>query len=266
LETWEAKSVLDQAKRLGILQIAFSGGEPLLREDIVELVQYAHDLGLITRLSTNGLLLDHERVSELKRAGLTLCGVSIDDADPQTHDTLRGVPGAHAKVMEGIRNLREFKIPCEILTYAAKSNVKSGMERIITLGKRIGVQSVYVFFPVAVGCWDRAFDRLLTEEEKTELRKFHQVTFVHVEIPTPHSMCCVLQKSVVYVSPYGDVTPCPFIPYIIGNVRSHTLDYLWQQYSAELNIECRGDCVMNEVKSREALEKHVESVALNVGL
>jgi MoaA/NifB/PqqE/SkfB family radical SAM enzyme len=77
-----------------VLQVAFSGGEPPLREDIVELVRHAHDIGLLTRISTNGLLLDRELVSRLKRAGLTPCGVSIDDADPETHDRLRGLLGA----------------------------------------------------------------------------------------------------------------------------------------------------------------------------
>ena len=56
--TDEVKSVLDQAARLGVLQVTFSGGEPLLRDDVVELVRYARDLGLITRISTNGLLLE----------------------------------------------------------------------------------------------------------------------------------------------------------------------------------------------------------------
>src|SRR4030042_5868080 len=97
METEEIKSIIEQAKRLGTLEVVFSGGEPLLRRAAIELVRFAHDIGMITRLNTNGLLLDRRRVAELKKAGLTLCAVSLDDCDPQVHDTLRGVPATYEK-------------------------------------------------------------------------------------------------------------------------------------------------------------------------
>jgi MoaA/NifB/PqqE/SkfB family radical SAM enzyme len=261
LETWQFKSVIDQAKQLGALYITFSGGEPLLREDTVELVEHAHGKGLLTRINTNGLLLDRERVSKLKKAGLTQCGVSIDDADPHTHDRLRGVAGAHKKVLQGIKNLREFNIPCQILVYASKRNVTSGLEKVINLGRQLGVLSVYILFPVAIGRWDGAFEQLLTKEEKARVRELQDLTFVHVEIPTSRAMCAVFAKSVLFVSPQGDVTPCPFIPYVIGNIKNHTLEELWHCYSAKLSGGYRGDCVLNSTEHREVLQRHVESVA-----
>ncbi len=172
-----------------------------------------------------------------------------------------GRPGAYEKSLEGIKNLRQFNVPCEILTYASKRNVTSGLERIIALGRQLGVQSVYVFFPVAVGRWDGEFDKVLNEEEKARLRELHDLTFAHVEIPTSRTMCCVLQRSVLYVSPIGEVTPCPFIPYAMGNIRRHTLSELWQSYCAGLDTSRRGECVMNEPQARQALKRHVDSVA-----
>jgi len=261
LETSEIKSAIDQARRLGVLQAVFSGGEPLLREDIAELVRYAHNAGLLTRINTNGLLLDRERVSKLKEAGLTQCGVSIDDADPDIHDRLRGRPGLYRKAIEGIKNLREFNIPCRILTYASKRNITSGLEKIIALGRRLRVTSIYIFFPMAVGRWDCAFDEVLTEEEKAKVRALQDLTFVYLELPTPRSMCCVFTKSVIYVSATGDVTPCPFVPYVIGNIKEDTLNNMWYRYCAKLSIEYRGGCPMNDVHYREALQRHVESVS-----
>jgi MoaA/NifB/PqqE/SkfB family radical SAM enzyme len=261
LTTEEAKQVMDQARRLGVVQVTFSGGEPLLRDDIVELVRYAHGQGFITRISTNGLLLDRDRVRRLKDAGLTLCGVSIDDADPETHDRARCLPGLFEKVVEGIGNLREFGVPCEILTYGARRNVNEGIQRIIALGRELGVLSVYVFFPIASGAWEDSFELLLTEEEKARLRKLHSITFAHIEIPTAESPCCVLARSVLYVSPYGDVTPCPFIPYVVGNVRDHALEQVWERYCDGLDIDARGDCVLNNVEAREALRQHIACAA-----
>jgi len=265
LTTEEAKWVLDQARRLGVLQVTFSGGEPLLRDDVAELVRHARRLGLITRISTNGLLLNRDRVAKLKDAGLTLCGVSIDDADPQTHDRLRGLPGLYARALDGIGNLRDLGVPCEILTHGARRNVDAGVKRTIALGRQLGVQSVYVFFPIASGAWEEDFEQLLTEQEKAQLRKLHTITFSHVEIPTPASPCCVLNRSVLYVSPYGDVTPCPFIPFAVGNVRSHALRQLWQRYCDGPDIDVRGDCVLNNAEAREALRRHVRCAAESLG-
>lgn len=204
LTTREVKSVLDQARRLGVLQVAFSGGEPLLREDIVELVRHAHDIGLLTRISTNGLGLDRELVSRLKGAGL---------------------------------------------------------EKIIALGRRLGAWSVYVLFPVAAGRLEKASEELLTEGEKARVRALQRPTFVHVEIPTPRALCCLLRKLLIYVSPAGDVTPCPFVRYAMGNVREQSLGDLWRRHCSELSLELRGECPLNTPRSREELIRHTQSVA-----
>ena len=265
LETQELISVIDQARRLGALEIVFSGGEPLLRKDIFDLVSHAHDAGLIIRLNTNGLLLDREHVSELKKAGLNQCGVSIDAPDPESHDRLRGVPGAFHKATEGIRMLREYGIYCQILTYASKDNVTSGLAGIIALGKELGVLAVFIFFPMAVGRWESDFSQVLTDEERERVRALQDLTCAHVELPTRCSICCAHAKSVLHVTAYGDVTPCPFVPYVIGNIAEHPIDVLWSHYCRDLRLECRGVCPVNYVRHREAFRDHVESVAENLG-
>ena len=264
LDTSEAKSVIDQAKQLGVVLINLTGGEPLLREDIVELVRHAHDAGLLTRLNTNGMLLDRKRVSKLKKAGLTQCCVSVDDADPETHDRLRGVPGTYAKAIAGIRNAREFGLSCRIMTYASKGNLASGLEKTIELGRQLGVQSVYIFFPVAAGRWDASFDKVLTDEERAKVRSFLDVTSVQLELPTTRTMCSSFAKGVLYVTAHGDVTPCPLVPYVMGNIREHSLRALWDRYCAELTLECRGFCPMNDIHHREAFKRHAESVAASL--
>jgi len=259
--TGQIKSVIDQAKRIGVLQVTFTGGEPLLRDDITELVRYAHDLGLLTRINTCGYLLDRRRVAELKRAGLAQCAVSIDDADPEVHDRLRGVPGLHRRAVEGIRALVESGIMCQINTYAARRNVTGGLERIIELGRRLGVLAVYIILPTAIGRWEGAREELLTEEEKSRVRALQRVTFVHLELATADTLCGVSQRGVLFVSPRGDVTPCPFVPFAFGNVAHHSLADIWERHCAGPRIECRGECPMNVPQHREALRGHVESVA-----
>ena len=264
LDTAEVHSLIDQGRRLGAAYVVFSGGEPLLRKDIVELVAYAHKKGLITRINTNGLLFTPENTARLKKAGLTQAGVSIDDPDPETHDRLRGLPGGYAKTLEGIRNLKENGILCQIQTYASRRNIPDGLRKIIALGKELGIFYVYFFFPTASGAWACSFDELLTEEEKAEVRKLADVRFVHVELATAGSQCRVFAKSLISIASNGDVTPCPFTPFVIGNVRERSLEELWRPFSSRLKLRFRGDCIMNDVASREAMKKHVETIAEEV--
>ena len=263
LPTELIKSLIDQAREMGVLQVGFTGGEALLRDDLAELVSHAHDLGLITRLNTNGVLLTRERVAELSKAGLTHCGVSIDDADPEVHDRLRRYPGCHEKALEGIANLRESGILSEMMTYASRRIIASGLDQIVALGKRIGASSVCLFFPTALGRWADAADELLDEEEKARVRALRDLTLVHVPVlPAPTSVCRVLTRDIMHVSAYGDLTPCPRVPYVIGNVRDHPLAELWERFCNGLCVECRGDCVINVPEHAAALREHIESVAL----
>ena len=261
LDTAEVRSLIDQGRRLGAAYVVFSGGEPLLRKDIVELVSYAHRKGLITRINTNGLLFTPENTKRLKEAGLTQAGVSIDDPDPEVHDRLRGLPGGYAKTLEGIRNLKANGILCQIQTYASRRNIPEGLKKIIALGRELGVFYVYFFFPTASGAWACSFDELLTGEEKAAVRDLADVRFVHVELATAGSRCRVFARSLISVASNGDVTPCPFTPFVIGNVRERPLEELWRPFSSRLKLKFRGDCIMNDPPSREAMQKHVETVA-----
>jgi len=260
LETSLVKSIIDQAKRLGIFRITFFGGEPLLRKDIIDLVKYAHDIGMITRINTNGWLLSSKLISELKEAGLNLCDVSIDDPDPSIHDRLRGLPGLYQKVIKGMKILKEHSILCQIVTYAAKKNVTDGLKKIINLGKEHGVFAISIVFPMATGCWYKTEEILLTEEEKERVRALGDSKFVHVELPSHDSICNVTKKKSLYISPEGDVTPCPFIPYSIGNIKNYSLEKIWNAFEKKFKLPSSGDCPMNESKIREKLEKISSSI------
>jgi MoaA/NifB/PqqE/SkfB family radical SAM enzyme len=261
LGTAQVKSLIDDVRRLGALEVRFSFGEPLLREDLDELIRYARDAGLITEATTNGLLLSRERVARLKAAGLTRCGVSLDSADAATHDQRRGLPGVHAKAVEGMRLLREFGILCRLTTYASHEGIAAGLDKIIALGRELGVFDVYFLFPVAAGRWEDAFARVLTEEEKAAVRARQDYDFVLLELPTPETPCVAVTNSLLYISPQGDVTPCPFVHDAIGNIKEHGLADLWAAYSAAPKPQFRGDCPLNSPARRQALKECIEAVA-----
>lgn len=171
ISTEELKARIGQVKALGAFHLIITGGKPLLREDIFELVAQAHEIGLISRLSTNGFLLDRTRVVELRRAGLNQCGVAIDDADRDTHDRQRGLPGLFDRAVEAFRFLHDAGIESRLMTYARHSNLSGGMDRILELGKRIGVRTVHINHPYASGRWAEAYDEMFSKEDMDRLRR-----------------------------------------------------------------------------------------------
>jgi MoaA/NifB/PqqE/SkfB family radical SAM enzyme len=265
LDKRQFRSAIDQIARLGAIGIVFTGGEPLLYEDLPDLIQHAHALGLLARIDTNGLLLDEGHVSALKRAGVAEVCVSIDDADPEVHDRLRNHPGAFRKAIEGLENLRRYAVPCQIFTYVARRTIVAGLKRIIDLARRQGVFCIQMLFPLATGRWEGAYDQVLTEREKALVRTLKGRPFIHFVSPGPKAFCEICTKATLHVSANGDVNPCPAAPFALGNLKASTLSEIWERHCRKLNLAFRGECPLNHPRTRETLEKYARSVAGDAG-
>lgn len=101
--------ILDELAEAGCAKVHFSGGEPLLREDLPSLLAHATRLGMKANLTTNGTLLDGERARALVEAGAHSVSFSLDGPDARTHDSLRGVSGAFRQTLRGIRALTKAR-------------------------------------------------------------------------------------------------------------------------------------------------------------
>lgn len=86
-----------------------------------------------------------------------------------------------------------------------------------------------------------------------------------MELPTAQTRCDVIIKRILLVSPRGDVTPCPFVRYVIGSVRDLPLEEIWRRHVSALRLDFRDDCLMNDVRQRELMERHAASVAGGLG-
>ncbi len=102
----EARALIDDLAKLGTSVLLFSGGEPLMRGDLFELGAYAAERGLRPVISTNGTLIDKERARKIRDAGFGYVGISLDGLE-KTNDEFRGVEGAFASALAGIRNCQE---------------------------------------------------------------------------------------------------------------------------------------------------------------
>ncbi|KJS29277.1 MAG: Fe-S oxidoreductase [Desulfatitalea sp. BRH_c12] len=122
LSTQEGMRLIDDLAAFGAPVLLFSGGEPLVRKDLPELAAYAVQKGMRAVISTNGTLIDQKKAKILKEIGLSYVGISLDGMQP-VNDLFRGVPGAYAKAMEGIRHCQEAGIKVGLRFTMNKRNV-----------------------------------------------------------------------------------------------------------------------------------------------
>ncbi len=248
-------SLIERAKHLGFMEICFFGGEPLLHEGLLDFIRFSSRRGLLTTIFTNGILLTHKKVRELKESGLYQCNVSVDSASPERHDDLRGYAGCFEKTVEGIRHLSDAGVKSSIWTYVKKEDVNENdladLKGIIEMGRRLKVHKVVVLYPCASGNWIQSRKNMLTGKEREKVRdvvrELDVAFFVDLEFPDEGTPCNA-GRTLAYISPHGDLSPCPVVPYFVGNIHRESfetiLNKLDRKFLEEKPKGC-GECLMN---------------------
>jgi len=147
LSAEEWKGIIQSAKKLGTFIISISGGEPLLRKDLEEIICHAERNKISTHLCTNGTLIDIDRAKSLRECGLKTISFSLDSAYEEVHDAIRG-KGQYQKTLIGIQNIRQIapEIRISINTVITKINFR-GISSLVHLAKKLGAIQIK-FAPV----------------------------------------------------------------------------------------------------------------------
>jgi len=246
LSTQEAKKLIDDSQNLGITILAFTGGEPLLREDIFELISYLNQKRTLPLLFTNGLLLNDDNVKRLVDAGLYSIFVSLDSPVPEEHDGMRGIEGIYDRAVEGIMKMKDQGVMVGISSYASRSGTENGMYRkLYSTAQRLGVHNLLLFDNVPTGKRIKDTSEMLTMEQRQEIMDFSENIFSNSTIPPLSSQAwqnslgaylggigCLAANIQYYVSAYGEVTPCDFAPLAFGNIREEPLKRIWRKMVA----------------------------------
>lgn len=259
LTTQEAYRLVDQIAEVGSPILVLSGGEPLIRPDILEIARHARSRGLTVSLATNGTLITAKLARAIKAAGMARCAVSLDGAKAETHDQFRRQLGSFHKALEGIALLRWAGIPVQVNTTVARHNVDE-LEAIHDLAVQIGAVALHAFLLVPVGCGVQiAEDQMLSPEGyEAVLHRFYDLAErgrlqckatcaphyyrvvrqraaaqgKHV-VPVQHGMAamtkgCLAGSAVCFVSHKGEVFPCGYLPVEAGNVRRERFGDIWR--------------------------------------
>ncbi|GEA19475.1 putative heme d1 biosynthesis radical SAM protein NirJ2 [Moorella sp. E306M] len=247
LSTAEAKNLIDEAVKAGFRIMIFSGGEPLLRPDLLELIAYAAARGLRAVLGSNGTLLTPDLARELKKAGALAIGISLDSCDPARHDRLRQKDGAWQEALAGMAACREAGLSFQVHTTVFDWN-QDELEKLTDLAVDLGARAHHFFFLVPTGraasieaeslraeAYERTLKRILQKQQQVniELKPTCAPQFMRIAremgIPVRYSRGCLAGIAYCIVSPRGDVQPCAYLNLPVGNVRETPFSRLWQE-------------------------------------
>ena len=260
LSTAAWTAVLRQAGELGVLQVDFTGGEPLARRDLPELVRAARGAGLYASLITSGLPLDEERLEELVRAGLDHLQLSFQDAHEESANEFAGAQ-AHAQKLRVAEWVKRQRIALTLNFVIHRRNLDQ-LEEMLALTQQISPTRVE-FAHVQYYGWafanrdlllptrqqlDRSLE-ILKQAEET-LRGRIRVEYVVPDYYAKYPKACMggWGRKVLLITPTGEVLPCHAAKIIPGlnfeNVQSQPLRKIWEESDAFQKF--RGEAWMPE--------------------
>ncbi len=262
LDTEECLRVIDEIHALNPeALVIMTGGEPLLRPDILDLCRYAAERGLWVVMGTNGTLLDSAMAKALKRVGVMGVGISIDSLAREAHDRFRGKTGAWRKAVDAIHRAKEADLETVIQVSLAPWNIGE-LPAFVEWAHQKGARAVNFYFLVCTG---RGQDQTGLSPEACE-EAYHRLyelqcryrgsllvnakcapqfqRFIHQQdANSPHLRAfqggCPAATSYLRIGPRGEVTPCPYIPTAGGNLMEQPLDVIWATGEAFMTLRNR---------------------------
>jgi len=274
MTTDQAMDMIDQLAAVGTEQgfmpvLVFSGGEPLCRDDIFELIRYAGKKGLQLALASNGTLIDAAIAEKINSSGIQRVSISLDGATSEIHNKLRQLEGSFEGAIKGIGHLKNAGVPFQINVTITRYNAHQ-LDDVFALAEKLGAVAVHLFMLVPVGCGEEfaaedmlsadEYEKVMVRIAKLEVSQNLQIKVTcgpHYErvvrqvglrkgpqkpdMPVcPHdhgkggkpihsSKGCLAGVSIIFVGHQGDVFPCGYLPVNCGNILETSLSDIWHK-------------------------------------
>ena len=233
-----------QFSRAGAIMVNLTGGEPLLRNDIIEVVRGVGKLPLIVSLSTLGAGMTGAILADLRTAGLDVLQISLNSPYEKEHDEETGIEGSFNNAVEVIIEAKKLGIEVLINSVITKEILHS--DRIAKLAEIANSHKclLSIVLPAQTGGWDNS-DVSLSMKEYELISSWLQKDYITADTKTCYRTgICPAGTEKVYVSAYGDLHPCPLINNSYGNVLKEDFSVLWNTMSKEMNKSIP-KCCMN---------------------
>lgn len=265
LSTEEGKDLIDQIAALKVPVFVLTGGDPIKRPDLFELIGHARSVGVRVSLTPSATpLLTREVIVRLKEAGLARLAVSMDGASAETHDAFRGMSGSFARTLEAVHWANEIGLPVQINTTFSRRNIDE-IDLLVVLMKKLKITLWSVFFLVPTGR-GKLNELLSADEFESVFAKIYSLSkTASFDIKTTeaqHYRRFLLQQRVterklgieagppnqrtidtigraprglndgkgfVFISHKGEVFPSGFLPLSAGSIREQTLGEIYRE-------------------------------------
>jgi len=239
------RDCFERVAKLGVMAVNFGGGEPLLRADLLEMAEHAVSMKMRVSMNSNGFFLDRTKAFELKQAGFAAVGISLDSHEASVHDRFRGVEGSHDRAVAALSYLKEAGIKTSLSTVICTIN-QDALDELIALACRHGVSRLNLHnfkcaghglanrdeLDLTPAQWQTFYRHALAAKEKVsglEL-SFDDPVIASLGLPSESSLVkgSVCGKLSLAIKANGDITPCGFIPTVIGNIVRDDLGEIWR--------------------------------------
>lgn len=229
----QIQEIINQACKLGLIHVNLTGGEPLLHKDLLEIIKICSKKNIMVSVVTNGMLLTEKRVREMKESGLNTVQLSLDSAEGSIHDSLRGMPGCYDQIMESVKWFKKYKINVcfsTVLSPETTSNFE-GMQKLLKLTE---AKKVFLLIcdSAAVGGWKGQKEKMFSCRERDSILEElmrHPNARHHFMYNFRFKAGCPAGLEKIYITAYGDVTPCDLIHEFFGNVLDEPLSQIWKR-------------------------------------
>jgi len=258
LDTRSCLNIIQHVKKLGIKEIHFTGGEPLLRKDIFLLLAYSNNIGLITVLETNGTLINKDYAFKIKNLGISRVKISLDGVG-KIHEYLRG-KGSFNATIRGVKYLVDCEQYTEIQLTLSKLNLNNIFE-VLDLCEKLGINSFRVRLLLPGGKGLECKNLLLTPKEVIKIYKELKILkkkysfCIHTELLKDESIKKDMLTS-FSIDPAGYVRP-----YIFSNLKLNRVLDIQNCKDLELKIRKALPVVREECK---AIEKYLHLVTSKI--
>ncbi len=240
----EVKRIVAECIALGVTNVTFTGGEPLLEAGLEECLAAVPADKAVVQVFSNAVGLNPGRVASLKEAGVSGVQISLDSPDPGEHDQWRGRKGVFDLVEKGVKNALREGLLVGLSTYATNESIaQKKLSRVSALAAEWGVHEVSVFDVIPTGRLLRRPDVIITKKNRRMLLR--EAGFLNKQsrgkprIITQswtnsgkgfaRFLGCLAANYQFHITAFGDFMPCDFTPLSFGNIRADSVQDLWQR-------------------------------------
>lgn len=248
-------TIINELKQLGCCTLGLTGGEPMMRTDLEQLVAAAKP-ELATMVFTTGWGMSQERAYRLAEAGLDTLTVSLESVTPEKHDQVRQKAGSFEKALAAIKAAQQAGLYVAMSSMATREAMNSGeIERVYQFAKELGVGELRINPPIATGAFAGQLEKMLSQEELDAQEDFiashNQLpdgpavsSFAHFE--SFKLFGCGAGFHHLFIDAEGNVCPCDLTPLSFGNLHKNSLVEIWQDMGKHF-VGPRHKCIMRNL-------------------